>query len=54
MIINSELPVVLPRYQYSYFGTAGRLGRPLLARSGAFNVLRTDGTNTRRANLTMD
>ncbi len=53
-ITNSELPVVLPRYQYSYFGQPDALGGRLMIDTGAFNVLRTDGTNTRRASLIME
>ncbi len=53
-VVDSELPVVLPRYQYSYFGQPDALGGRLSVDAGAFNVLRTDGTNTRRANLTLN
>jgi LPS-assembly protein len=50
-IVDSKLPVVLPRYEYSYFGTTDPLGGRLSIDTGAFNVVRTDGTNTRRADL---
>ncbi len=53
-ITDSQLPVVLPRYEYSYFGRPDALGGRLSVNAGAFNVLRTDGTNTRRAALTLD
>jgi LPS-assembly protein len=53
-IINSELPIVLPRYQYNYIGRPDALGGTLSLDTGAFNVLRTTGTNTRRANLTVN
>ncbi|MDE2514464.1 MAG: LPS-assembly protein LptD [Rhodospirillales bacterium] len=53
-IVDSELPVVLPRYQYSFFGTPDFLGGRTSLDVGAFNVLRTVGTNTRRANLTWE
>lgn len=53
-IVDSELPVVLPRYQYSYFGRPDAWGGRFSLDTGAFNVLRTDGTNTRRANLTVN
>jgi LPS-assembly protein len=53
-IVDSELPVVLPRYQYSYFGQPDALGGRFSLDAGAFNILRSDGTNTRRANLTMN
>ncbi|HEY4172542.1 MAG TPA: LPS assembly protein LptD [Rhodopila sp.] len=51
---TSALPTVLPRYQYSFFGTPDSLGGRFSMSTGAFNVIRTDGTNTRRASLTMD
>ena len=53
-IVDSKLPVVLPRYQYSYFGQPDAWGGRLTVDAGAFNVLRVDGTNTRRANLTVN
>ncbi len=53
-IVDSKLPVVLPRYEYSYFGKTDALGGRLSLDTGAFNVMRTDGTNTRRADLVMN
>ena len=53
-IISSKLPVVLPRYEYSYFGLPDSLGGRLSLDANAFNVMRTDGTNTRRAALTVE
>ena len=53
-IVDSKLPVVLPRYQYSYFGTPDFLGGRTMVDAGAFNVVRVDGTNTRRANLSLE
>jgi LPS-assembly protein len=53
-INDSELPVVLPRYQYSYFGQPDAWGGRFSLDAGAFNVLRTDGTNTRRASMTVN
>ncbi len=53
-ITDSRLPFVLPRYQYSFFGEPDAWGGRLQVNAGAFNVLRTDGTNTQRANLTLD
>lgn len=53
-IVSSKLPFVLPRYEYSYFGQPDAWGGRLSLEAGAFNVMRTDGTNTRRANLTMN
>lgn len=53
-IANSKLPLVLPRLQYSYFGTVDPLGGRLSVDTNAFNVKRTDGTDTRRAALTVN
>jgi LPS-assembly protein len=53
-INSSALPTVLPRYEYSYFGRPDDWGGRFSLTTGAFNVLRTTGTNTRRASLTMD
>ena len=51
-ITDTKLPLVLPRYQYSYFGQPDGWGGRLSVDTGMFNVVRTDGTNTRRASLT--
>lgn len=51
---NSKLPFVLPRYQYSYFGQPDALGGRLRVDVSAFNVVRTDGTDTRRAAMTVN
>jgi len=53
-IIAAQLPIVLPRYQYSYFGTPDALGGRLKVDAGAFNVYRSDGTGTRRASLSVE
>jgi len=53
-VAASQLPVVLPRYQYSYFGTPDRWGGRLSLDTGAFNVVRSDGTSTRRASLSVN
>jgi LPS-assembly protein len=53
-IVDSKLPVVLPRFEYSYFGTVDPLGGRLSVDTTDFNVLRTVGTNTRRAALTLN
>jgi LPS-assembly protein len=53
-VVTAKLPVVLPRYTYSYVGTPDSLGGRLSLDTGVFNVVRDDGTNTRRANLTLD
>jgi LPS-assembly protein len=52
-ISSGKLPLALPRYLYSYTGTPDALGGRFSLDAGAFNVLRTDGTNTRRTNLSM-
>ncbi|WP_428487488.1 LPS-assembly protein LptD [Rhodopila sp.] len=54
VITNSELPIVLPRYEYSYFGTPDQLGGRLSLNTTDFNVIRTVGTNTRRAALAVN
>ena len=41
-------------YQYSYFGQPDALGGRFSLDTGDFNVMRTDGTNTRRTSLTMN
>jgi LPS-assembly protein len=51
---TSTLPIVLPRYQYEYFGLPDSLGGRLSVSTNAFNVIRTNGTNTRRGALTME
>jgi LPS-assembly protein len=53
-INTSVLPTVLPRYEYSFVGTPDSLGGRFSLSTGAFNVIRSDGTNTRRGSLTMD
>lgn len=53
-IVDTQLPFVMPRYEYSYFGQPDRLGGRLAVDAGAFNVLRTEGTNTQRANLSVN
>jgi len=53
-ITNSKLPIVLPRYQYSYFAQPDDWGGRLSLDTGAFNVVRSDGTDTRRANLVLN
>ncbi|HET8997554.1 MAG TPA: LPS assembly protein LptD [Acetobacteraceae bacterium] len=53
-ISTAQLPIVLPRYQYSYFGRPDALGGRLTLDADAFNVLRSQGTDTRRARLTVN
>jgi LPS-assembly protein len=52
-IVTAKLPLVLPRYIYSYVGTPDRLGGRLTVDTGVFNVVRDQGTDTRRANLSL-
>lgn len=54
VIVDSKLPLVLPRYQYSYFGQPDAWGGRFSLDAGAFNVIRSDGTNTRRTSLTVN
>jgi LPS-assembly protein len=51
-VSSDKLPLALPRYEYSYFGQPDAWGGRLSIDVGAFNVVRTVGTDTRRANLT--
>ncbi len=53
-IVAAKLPVVLPRYQYSFFGQPDALGGRISLDADAFNVLRTEGTNTQRARLSLN
>ena len=53
-INTSTLPVVLPRYEYSYVGLPDSLGGRLSVSTGMFNLVRSAGTSTRRASLTAD
>ncbi len=53
-IVDTKLPFVLPRYEYSYFGLPDQWGGRLRIDVGAFNVVRTVGTNTQRAALTTE
>src|ERR1700722_2852569 len=53
-IATDKFPVVLPRYVYSYVGTPDDWGGRLSVDTGMFNVIRDDGTNTRRASLSLN
>ena len=53
-VVDKELPFVLPRYQYSYFGTPDSLGGRLSVDTNDFNVLRRVGTNDQRAGLSVN
>lgn len=50
-IVDSKLPVVLPHYQYDYFGKPDLWGGRLSLHTSMFNIMRSDGTNTRHADL---
>ena len=51
---SSMTPFVLPRSQYSYLGSPDALGGRLALEAGAFNLIRSGGTSTQRANLGVD
>jgi LPS-assembly protein len=53
-VVASELPYVLPRYQYSFVGNPDALGGRLGVDLGTFNVLRGVGTNTQRGSLSVN
>ncbi|HKM60997.1 MAG TPA: LPS assembly protein LptD [Acidisphaera sp.] len=50
-ISTANLPIVLPRYTYSYVGPVDDWGGRLSVDTQDFNVIRTIGTNTQRASL---
>jgi LPS-assembly protein len=52
--VAAELPYVLPRYEYSFVGEPDALGGRLSVDAGAFNVVRDEGTNTKRASLQLN
>ncbi|HUB11724.1 MAG TPA: LPS assembly protein LptD [Acetobacteraceae bacterium] len=54
IIVDSELPVVLPRFQYAYFGQPDAWGGRFSLYTNDFNVMRVDGTNTQRAAVSMN
>ena len=53
-VAAARQPIVLPRYQYSYFGRPDAWGGRLSVDTDAFNVMRSDGTNTRRGRLSLN
>ncbi len=53
-IVDSNLPLAVPRYLYSYFGQPDRLGGRLSVDLSAFNIMRGNGTDTRRAAMTLN
>jgi len=50
-VVDAKLPYVLPRYQYSYFGQPDEWGGRLSVDAGAFNIVRRQGANVERVNL---
>jgi LPS-assembly protein len=52
-ITQSQLPYVLPRYKYSYFGEPDALGGRLSFDTENFNVLRDVGTTTQRLGMSV-
>ncbi len=52
--VSSQLPYVLPRYEYSFVGEPDALGGRTSVDAGAFNIVRKVGTNTERASLRVD
>ncbi len=53
-IVQSQLPYVLPRYEYSYFSEPDFLGGRWRFDTEDFNVVRQVGTNTQRAGGSVD
>ncbi|HVY14217.1 MAG TPA: LPS assembly protein LptD [Rhodopila sp.] len=51
---STSLPVVLPRYEYNYVSTPDSLGGRWSVSTMDFNVIRSEGENTRRASLTTE
>ncbi len=51
-VADTNLPVIAPRFVYSFVGQLDSWGGRLSVDMGAFNIMRGVGTNTRRANLT--
>lgn len=52
--LSGQVPAVLPRTVYNYFGEQDPLGGRFTMQTGAFNVTRNLGTKTQRANLNLD
>jgi LPS-assembly protein len=53
-IAQTTLPIVLPRYEYSYFGQIDPWGGRFSLDTEDFNVLRNIGTSTQRLDLIMN
>ncbi|HEX2942376.1 MAG TPA: LPS assembly protein LptD, partial [Rhodopila sp.] len=54
VINTSTLPSVLPRFEYSYVGQPDSLGGRLSFSTSDFNIIRSVGTSTRRAAMTVN
>jgi LPS-assembly protein len=52
-VIARRLPLIAPYYQYSYAGEPDRLGGRVGLDFDVLNILRTEGTSTRRARLSL-
>ena len=50
-IADNTIPLAVPRYTYSFFGQPDRLGGRTTVDVSAYNILRGNGTDTRRAAL---
>jgi LPS-assembly protein len=53
-IDDAKLPFVLPRYTYDFVGAPDALGGRFALSTTDFDVLRSSGTDTRRASLSMN
>ncbi len=53
-VAQNQLPYVLPRYSYSYFGEPDRLGGRLSVDTTEYNVLREQGTSDQRSSLSVN
>ncbi len=54
VINQSQLPYVLPRYRYDFFGEPDALGGRLSVNTQDFNVYRSNGTSDERASLSLN
>jgi len=50
-LVPAQIPLVLPRYEYSFVGEPDALGGRTSLDAGAFNIIRDQGTNTARVSL---
>ena len=53
-VAQNQLPYVLPRYSYSYFGEPDALGGRLSLDTTEYNVLREEGTTDQKAALSLN